>query len=642
MRPALPILFTRSKQQLILLSALLIPSPALFAQQSPLPPALEQQFAQRRAQLLEWTGRTTTINKETKQGTYEVLAATARDGCGPPARAAYMVHLGQMGLHGEFFQLFALPSLVRYLYMFPQCLTDDQRRDLLPGLTATGRNFTAHGTQNHMIIQEGSWYLLAQYFPDAHWIDNTGAHLSSAQVMAETKELLARRHWRSYQSGMSEMFSPTYALTNIYPTLNLVDFAKDKQVSGSAAKEATLEVLALKADSFHGIILPPLYRHNNDQWNAPMPAPWPDYASIAQQVLWLYFGEPHLGLTDLINKSHEPFMIDMLALSNWRPPAIAWSMPADNYHIRTAVPDITKFDDPTTATAFGDTWIGPNYALATGNMLFDPYAYNDNHQTFALVFRSQAQRNTIECRQPFWTSNKGEDIWDPDGELWSPFLQDWRLDDHRAVLLAAIPQHDPWPVADEKDRWWIERNQHKDALLQMVECRIPRSVEKTAVEGNWAFFREGNVNIAIATLNGTFEQATENLPATVGPFYTVLKVRQPKTALYIMVDDKEESFAAFAARAKASAPTYNPDQSSVTSGSTVVSFTTPAPDPARPKYWTALPHVTIDGREVPYHDSPVIQTPFLTLADGVLRVTGPTDLVIQSPERPAGTRRNTP
>jgi hypothetical protein len=100
--------------------------------------------------------------------------------------------------------------------------------------------------------------------------------------MTRTKDLLVRRHWRSFQSGMSEWLSPTYAFTNLYPILNLVDFAKDPEVAHQAADEACLEVLILKADSFHGVLMPPLTRHNVDQSNAPLPKDWPFFAPIAQ------------------------------------------------------------------------------------------------------------------------------------------------------------------------------------------------------------------------------------------------------------------------------------------------------------------------------------------------------------------------
>ena len=603
-----------------------------------IPPAVERGLSERRAEVLTWT-HVATVGVNPKSGPYDVLSATASDGCGPSERSRYMTQLGQMGTNGKGFEMFALAPLVRYLYMFPQCMSAKDRQDLIAGLTSVPRDFTAHGTMNHMVLQETSWYLLAQAFPDAHWIDRSGVHLTSAQVMAETKDLLTRRHWRSYQSGMFEMYSTTYAMPDLFPILNLVDFAKDPEVARDASKEATLEVVALKANSFHGIILPPFFRHNFDQWNAEMPRDWRVNAATGQQVLWYYFGEPHIGPLDLNGtRSHEPFFVVMLALSRWRPPAAAWSMPSENYRIRTAVPEAAKWDDPTVTRAYGNTWIGRDYALATGNMVFDPAGYNDNHQNFAVVFRSKEQENMVECRQPYWKSNLGEDDWGTDGDFWSPFLQTWRLDNERAVLLASIPQKDPWPRSDPKEHTWNERDQHKDALLQVVECRFPKSVDKLVLEDKWAFFRKGDVNVAIGSLQGSFEEVKHNTPASVDQLYTVLKVRQPKTALYVMVDEKGGDFAAFRKRAMQSVPSYDSAGPSIASGSTTVRFGTPEPDPAHPPYWKALPQATVDGAVVPYRDSPIIETPFLTLSNGVLRISGPNPIQIQGPTRPSGPR----
>ena len=201
----------------------------------------------------------------------------------------------------------------------------------------------------------------------------------------------------------------------------------------------------------------------------------------------------------MANPVREPVYAIMLALSGWHPPQAAWAMPTADYNIRIRTPDFAKWDDPTIPIAYGDTWIGRDYALATGNMVFDPRYYNDHNQTFALAWRSSARRNLLECQQPYWDSNAGEDSWSSD--FWSPFLQTWRLDDRSAVLLASIPQKDPWTKAwskDIEDRFWTERDKHKDDLIQLVQCRIPKAVDQLVVEDQWAFFRKGSVYVALA------------------------------------------------------------------------------------------------------------------------------------------------
>jgi hypothetical protein len=603
---------------------------------SALPADIEAKLVARRKQVLDWAHEAE-FRSEPKYGPYDILAATARDGCGPPSRAQYMTDLGQMGNHGKYFEMFALPPLVRYLYMYPKCMSDAQRKELITGLTADGKGFFEHGTLNHMVLQGTSWYLLAQYFPDAVWTDLNGSRLTSAQIMAHIKDLMTRRNWRSFQSGMSEILSPTYSLTNLYPILNMIDFGKDPQLVKQASDEASLEVLILKAHSFHGVIMPPMTRHNNDQSNAPMLKDWPTNASIAQQELWYYFGEPQIGPNDLVNKVREPVFVVMLALSSWRPPVGAWTMPVANYNVRLNTPDFAKWDNPTSTLAFGDTWIGKNYALATGNMVFNPLGYNDHNQTFAVAFRSEARRNLLECQQPYWRSNEGENAWS--GDFWSPFMQSWRLDEHRAVLLASVPQKDPWTVGVE-DRFWTERDKHANALLQFVQCRIPKAVDEIKIEDHWVFFRKGPTYVALGSLHGDFETVKAGLPTLLSDDFTVVKVDQAKTALYVMADDSGGTFSDFRARAKASAPQYSAAGPSITAGSTTVRFMTPVADPApaRPGTWLALPEVTVNGQVQTYKSASVFESPFLTLSNGELKLTGPHPLDIHGPERPTGLR----
>ena len=600
-----------------------------------LPADIEAKIVERRKQVLEWS-HDAAFRSDAKYGPYDILAATARDGCGPPSRAEYMADLGEMGNHGKFFEMFALPPLVRYLYMYPQCMSKEQRKKLISGLTAESKGLFEHGTSNHMVLQETSWYLLAQYFPDAVWINNDGSHLTSAEVMAHIKELMTRRNWRSFQSGMGEILSPTYALTNLFPILDMIDFGKDPQMVKQAADEASLEVLILKAHSFHGVILPPLTRHNYDQSNAPLLKDWPVFASIAQQELWFYFGEPPIGKYDLANTVREPVFIIMLALSSWRPPVGAWTMPVENYRVKLKTPNFTKWDDPTYALAYGDTWIGKNYALATGNMIFDPLHYNDHNETFAVAFLSEARRNLLECQQPYWRSNEGENAWDSD--LWSPFLQTWRLDEHSAVLLASIPQKDPW-TKNVEDRFWIERDKHADALFQLVQCRIPKAVDTIAMEKNWVFFRKGKTYVALGSLHGNFETVSSGLSDLLEKDFTVVKVHEAKTALYVMIDDSGGSFDDFRARAKASRPQYLSDGPQISSGSTTVRFKTPVRDTAHSENWLALPEITVKGKVQTYKPTPVFEAPFLTLSDGELKLSGPHPVEIRGPARPTGMRK---
>jgi hypothetical protein len=603
----------------------------------PVPNEVEAAIGARRANVIEWSRYTG--GADPKYAPYDILAATARDGCGPRERAAYMTNLGNMGPTDTAkplrFEMFALPPLTRYLYMYGQCLSAEQRSSLLKGISETRRFLFGHGTLNHMIMQESSWYLLAQYFPDAIWTNSDNKKYSSAEVMSRIKVLLGKRDWRFFQTAHNELLSPTYSETNLFPTLNLVDFAKDPEVARQAGAEASLEVLLLRAHSYHGVIMPPLTRRNVDQTNAPVPERWPQFPAGGQHVLWYYFGEPRTGRFDLLKPSREPYYSIMLALSTWRPPLAAWSMPAEDYTVRYVTPDFSQFDNPAPPSIYGDTYIGHDYALATGNMVFDPRHYSDHNETFAVAWRSTERRNLFECQQPYWRSDAGEDAWLTD--FWSPFMQTYRIDKNRAVLLTSVPAKDPWTDQVE-ERFWAERSQHKDALIQMVQCRVPRAVDELAAEGQWIFFRSGHTYVAVESLKGPFEEVTNGLSPILAADFTIFKIREAKTALFVMVDDEGRSFAQFRSRAKAAAPAYDESTSTLTTRGAddelvSVRFVAPFADPSRRGYWRSLPEVKVNGTIQAYRDTPVFETPFLKLDDGVLRVTGSNALELRGPVR---------
>ena len=535
----------------------------------PLPAPIESGIQARRLEIFNWSVALEESHNNSgglKHTPYDIVAQTARDGCGQPGRAQFMTALGKMGITDTTkpiaFEMFSLPGLVRYLYLFGDCMSAAQKTELLTGLSKTPRGLFPHGTINHMIMQQSSWYLLAQYFPDATWLNLDGKKFTSAEVMRRGKELIARRDWRFFQSAQNEALSPTYAETNFFPLLNLIDFSKDTELSGWARNEATLGVLLMKAHSFHGLIVPPLTRRNQDQTNAPLYADYPLYPSMSPHILWYYFGEPRIGQYDMVKKVREPFYAVMYATSSYRPPVQAWSMPAADYAVRYVTPDFAQWDNPAPPSDYGDTWIGSNYALGTGNRIFDPTSYNDHDQTFGLVWKSTQLRNSFECREPYWNANAGEDDWSAD--FWSPFIENWRIDTHRALLLVDIPERDPWTTGVE-DRFWKQREGHKDALIKMVACRVPRSVDELKVDGNWTFFRSGAVHVAMGALKGVFETDTSpQLTPTIAQQFSVIKLREAKSAIFVMVDDKAEPFSDFEARARKAAPAYDAASGSIT------------------------------------------------------------------------------
>jgi hypothetical protein len=556
---------------------------------------------------------------------YDVLVATALKGCGPIKWAAYMESLPRLPIivpdDGPV-EMFVLPPLVRYLYQFGDCLTETQKSSILGALVSGGKRqrLTGHGTINHAIMRAASWYLLAQYFPSAKWIDWDGKNYTSRELMRVLKSLLIRRGRHFFNNGQAELLSPTYALVNFFPLLNLIDFSADPELRRLADSEAVLELAALRAHSFYGVIVPPLTRKNYDQVNASDPGR--NYIpSVTQQMLWYYYGEPR-GLQEHDFRGGEPFYASMLALSNWRPPpVIAGITPGTGYRIRYNTPRFGIWDADTPVEIYGDSLIQKDFAIGTGNLLFQPAGYSGHIQTFSILLKSDKPYNQIECYHPFWRSNLGEDAWATDRS--SPFQQMYRYDDSSVVMLFDIPDKDPWPQS-MGNRFWKDRDKQADDLLKVVVCRVSRSFDEVVFDRNWVFVRQGDVFAAMASLHGEYV-VDEASPDLLKNFYSI-KVREPKTALFFRVDRGGEGldFRGFQARMKSSAlPAYNVAAGEVLlhekSGDETEVKSRIQKLPGEGGWWSALPRVLRNGGEIMLDDYFVIDSPVLSVRDGVLR-----------------------
>lgn len=587
-------------------------------------PDSETLFQNRKAALKRMAAPVQLPDGSSKARGYDLLAQTAQIGCGPAAWPEYMSKLASLPVSTPAdgpVEMFAMPPLVRYLYQFGHCLSDGQKSFLLESLTSKRQWLLGHGTVNHAIMKASSWYLLAQYFPDAKWTHWDGKVYTSPQLMAELKRLMALRTAQFFKSGHLELISPTYSMVNIFPLLNLVDFASDPAVKALADKEATLEVAALKASSFHGVIVPPLTRKNYEQRNA-LESPQ-DYApSIAQHVLWYYFGEPvGLGLYDFQNRK-EPYYFAMLALSNWRPPATVSEMQLSArlpYALQVKTPEFGVWDAPTSTEIYGDSYIADDFAIGTGNLLFDPFGYSGHIQLFSVLLKSTKALNQIECTHPYWNSNDGEDAWGTDRS--SPFQQMYRYDNSSVVMVFDIPQADPWQQPG--NNYFVKRDRQKDNLYQVAQCRIPKNLDEVLTEPNWVFVREGNSFAAIGTLKGTNSYGTNNY--RLGQKYTVMKVREAKTALFVRVDSARADldFAQFQAAVKKDLPVYDATRSRLTVKETSGAVTTMEFKLTQTaKRWAALPTLTRNGKLLAWDTPGVITSTGIQLKDGVLTMSG--------------------
>ncbi len=562
-------------------------------------------------------------NENPKFKTYDILGITALQGCGSQEYTEYIVKVFESTkIENNIYiiEMFALPPLVRYLYQYGDCLTPEQKTRIKVALSLK-HALLDHGTINHAMLRSSSWYLLAQYFPDVKWHNRDDHYFSSTELMSALKELLLRRNYRFMQDGQYELLSPTYAMANFTPLLNLIDFASDSDVKKIVELQATLQLSALKAHSFDGVIVPPLARGIVPQKNS-VTLDKHKYVSVSQQILWYYYGIPNLGINDLEGRK-EPVYTVMLALSKWRPPESVLKLLENNatpYTIKTVTPTFGIWDAKTSPEIYGKAYITKNFALGAGTTIFNPGWYNEDTELFSILYKSTEEKNQIECYQPYWKSNLGEDAWSNDRS--SPFMQVY-LGKTEGVMLFDIPSKDPW-VFDANNRFFKLRNEHQNSIYQLAQCRIPLSVDKLVQEKSWVFAKAGDTFIAMGTLFGENEyQDTTNKPDLVD--YKVFKIRQPKTAIYFKVDEKTQNmdFNQFITMTKNKALYFSPSQVKLTyldEDHKTVEAQFQLDIKTKTDRVVGLPKIKIDDIIQTPASSPVIDSPFMVLDQGHLKI----------------------
>ena len=159
--------------------------------------------------------------------------------------------------------------------------------------------------------------------------------------------------------------------------------------------------------------------------------------------------------------------------------------------------------------------------------------------------------------------------------------------------------------------------------MQLAECRIPKDFDEVIKEKNWVFVRQGGVFVAVATLLGNNEY--DQAPSKLTSKYLVVKVREPKTALFFRVEREaaDLNFTQFRAQVRLQRPQYDVTNSSVAllekSGmQTQVKFKLQAhPDGKR---WSAIPEILQNGKPLQSSNSYVIDSPVLKLRNGILSI----------------------
>ena len=592
------------------------------------PPGAGSTFDQRAKWLLGLFKDFKGFYHDPKIGLVEALAKLSANGGDAPDAIEFGSHAMDFRMKGDTpdqnKEIFTYPVLSRFLYMYGDRMTPAQREHLKAALLGRAKDLLLHGTENHAIMHISSAYLLAQYFPNETWTCLPyNKPLTSAEMMIEAKNLLRGRGRGFFHSANAEMLSPTYSIINIYPLLNLCEFARDPEVRNAASALAIYELTQIALNDFDGHVMPPYERQNSPQARF-LPAGAPpghrDTTNV-QPVMWLLWGQNQVAADNFLRPGDASFLI-LFALSRWREPALIDRLAAGEgtpYFIRGVTP-VRSMQWGEWGT-FPPDWIfrtvsrTRQFAIGGGAVRFKPDAYYLDNNMFQIVWPSLHRFNYLECSQPYWRSNAGEEEWDH-GDA-TPFQQ-MGIGRNSAIVLFDIPAKDPWPGIG---LWAGERSQHTGALLSVAQCRFPKSVDELVRKAPWFFIREGNVYIGIRPLSGGPELVDTN------PDFHEIKSRAAKTGFVFEAGDKGSrgSFEAFQTKVLSNPLSVDLDNLDVT-------YTDSQSESLRVKYSQSLtpdaagwidtiPAVWNNGRQVEFATSPVIDSPPVTLRDGVLKVS---------------------
>ncbi|WFB37838.1 hypothetical protein P3T73_08720 [Kiritimatiellota bacterium B12222] len=539
--------------------------------------------------------------------------------------------------------IFTYPALAQFLYLFGDQLNESQTEHLKTSLTFRARDLLGHGTENHAAMRIASGYLFAQYFPDETWRDEGGNSYTSAQIMADTKKKLLERGKGFYRAGNNEVLSPTYAIVNIYPMLNLVDYAKDPEVQAAAEAMVLYHVAYLALNDFEGHLMPPYNRENvpQDRFN---PTRTREYRAPTLHLLWLWFGHNQVVPEDF-TISIEPAYALFLALSNWQPPtSLVRVAQGENapYATRSSIPFFGYWGNSVPHETYRMVWRDTQFAIGTGVQRFAPDEFYLDYSMFAIAWSSANRFNYLECMHPYWRSNLGEDYWMKGKH--SPFQQSF-VYKNTAITLFDIPQEDPWAGVGVQQRWPEERNQHTDNLIALGQCRFPKSVDEVVKTNDWYFLREGEVYIGIRVLKPGHAYLTTLTGGGLDDF-NVIKSRERKTGFVFELGSAEThtSFEAFRTALLKNKPEVDWEAMEVSYtnsyGDKIHMVQQRKPSKENPKYVWLLPEVEVNDTPFTFTDWPLMESPDILMKDSILRIgNGKNQIVVNwTGELPSITR----
>ena len=248
----------------------------------------------------------------------------------------------------------------------------------------------------------------------------------------------------------------------------------------------------------------------------------------------------------------------MLIASSWQPPQQLLALKSYSYRpyeIQITTPGFSQWGGPTRTELTGTAHVEQDFAIGSGAAVQDLTGYFDHTATFRIMLRGLQPVGAIECYQPYWHGDEGEDAWDTDRS--SPFEQTWQYG-RRGVLLFDIPSTDPaHPTA--ANGFFAERAKTASHLHQLADCRLPAAASELHVTANGVFARYGPVFVALQSLGPEPVEVNRSPRGSNLSGFMTLKVRAAHAALFYRVEPAApgEPLAAFEQLVQAEPPQYS-------------------------------------------------------------------------------------
>ncbi|MDA9543895.1 hypothetical protein ACM43_04870 [Bradyrhizobium sp. CCBAU 45321] len=376
--------------------------------------------------------------------------------------------------------LFSLPPLTRFVYQHFNCFDEMQARDVMTALQRRIDLFQ-HGTTNHALMSASSWYLLAQKFPSNRWVTREGKVLSSRQVQTEYKRLLLQTFARWLSVGNVEQYSPVYAVLDLIPLLNVIEYSEDAQLKSAANAVANVIIATLWVNSFEGLVVPPIIRAYRPQLYRNVGSQIEQRDSPGLHINWLYFGAPVRLARDFLARG-EPLYVGFLATSNWMPDSIVLELidvRVSPYRLQSTIPAFTKWGAVGRTEAYGNAYFNSDYAIGSGTFRVSPFMYNASSQSFAIFFRAGLKYPFLECYHSYWSANEGTKGLLQD--RMSPF-QESIVDEDRGMIVYRIPARDPFRASSSNAAFRM-RSMRAEGLIHSATCRFPAELTVRASSG---------------------------------------------------------------------------------------------------------------------------------------------------------------